>query len=74
MARGHQPAHHARPREGLRRTQAAACRPERHRAPPGRAENPRDLEIPGRDLKGVHFAMTFLEIVVRCSQFMIRLS
>ncbi|MEE1563040.1 MAG: FAD-dependent oxidoreductase, partial [Alphaproteobacteria bacterium] len=26
----------------------------------GGAEKPRDLEVPGRDLSGVHFAMTFL--------------
>jgi glutamate synthase (NADPH/NADH) small chain len=26
----------------------------------GGAENPRDLNIPGRDLKGIHFAMEFL--------------
>jgi len=26
----------------------------------GGAENPRDLDVPGRDLKGVHFAMEFL--------------
>jgi len=26
----------------------------------GGAENPRDLKVPGRDLKGIHFAMEFL--------------
>ena len=26
----------------------------------GGAENPRDLKVPGRDLKGIHFAMDFL--------------
>ena len=26
----------------------------------GGAEKPRDLPIPGRDLKGIHFAMEFL--------------
>ena len=26
----------------------------------GGSEQPRDLEVPGRDLDGVHFAMTFL--------------
>jgi len=28
----------------------------------GGAENPRDLPVPGRDLKGVHFAMDFLPL------------
>ena len=26
----------------------------------GGAEHPRDLNVPGRDLKGIHFAMDFL--------------
>jgi hypothetical protein len=26
----------------------------------GGAEHPRDLKVPGRDLKGIHFAMEFL--------------